>query len=250
MLTLKYNMRSIAKLFFVFLTVAGPACYSQMNKDILKYYKGGEKVFPPEWLSGKIQVKATVPIWERNNTFNEMDKGLWKYPTRFNGYLSAIYLVGHLSFSGFRTAGAHTDDKIYLATRHNNDLEKDFHAEFAAILLKKNSSIFKKEDWVKLSFPMKMHISSYNSSNIRSPRQLNTVLFREGYLTNYSLISLENDFSMYAGNLFAGGKKFWYIVDHNELIRQKTQLIIKFYHSLNPTYTENWFRFISEFRLF
>lgn len=243
-------MRSKIELIIVFLILPWSVGICQMNKELVKFYKGDQKIFPAEWQSGSTEVKATVPTWEHNNAKNEMDLALWKYPTRFNAYLESIYLVGHLAFNGYRTAGAHTEDKIFIATRHSNDIEKDFHAEFAAILLKKNASSFKPEDWIKLSFPMKMHISSYNSSNIHSPRQLNPVLFRDGYLTNYSLINLENDFCMYAAHLFAGGKQFWYIVDHNELVKQKTLLIIKFYHNLNPLYTENWFRFISTYRLF
>ena len=245
---IRQQVKSVFSIVALLLSFAVANC--QMDHSMIKLYKGGENIFPSEWQSDKIQAKATIAHNERTYALNELEKALGKYPKDFDPKLKNIFLLGNFLYMGQKYPAAHTDENIYIGIRHNYEVEKIFHREFFEILLKNNASNFNTEDWIRLSHNTIKHEDAYTSNNIFSAQQLNPLLFGEGYLANYSLTSWENDVAVYAENLFAGGKEFWKIVDQYPLIRKKTMLVINFYHSLNPVYTENWFRFISDFRLF
>ena len=232
------------------LTLFFAAGYCQLDHSMIRLYKSGENIFPSEWQSDKIQAKATIAHNERSYALNELEKALGKYPKDFDTRLKNVFLLGNFLYMGQKYPAAHSDENIYIGIRHNNEVEKSFHREFFEILLKNNGANFNSEEWKNLAVTNRKHDDAYTTNNIFSAEQLNPLLFGEGFLSNYSLTGWENDVAVYAENLFAGGREFWKIVNQYPLIRKKTMLVIKFYHSLNPVYTENWFRFISDFRLF
>lgn len=244
------NSGIISKGSFLFgLLVIGISgiCKGQLSPEV-KIYKSGETFFTVEWLSEMVKAKATSAPSERSFAMNELDKAFGKYPKEFNSACKTIFLVGNLIYKDIKYQGAHTSEKMYIATRHNFEIEKTFHRVFLQILLKNNRGKFNFEKWKLLSTPA---IQQKQPSNeIFADEQLNPFLFEEGYLTNFSLRSGEIDIAIYAENLFAGGRQFWKVVDHFPLIRKKAQVVIDFYHNLYPIYTENWFRFIADYRLF
>ena len=245
-----FNKNTIrTHVFLILLLFSIGTSEGQLNPGLVKIYKGN-KSLPGTWLTGKVPVKATKFRGDSALSLNEIEKALGKYPKNFNSPLKNIFVVGTLTLSGKKCQGTHTDENIYISARHNDDIEKLFHREFAEMLLKYYPGNFNPEEWNKTRFSLKLNTDPYATDKTISQQELNPVLFQEGYLTNYSLTGWESDFATYAENLFAGGRQFWQVVDFYPLIKQKALLVIKFYHSLYPIYTENWFRFIADFRLF
>ena len=66
---------------------------------------------------------------------------------------------------------------------------------------------------------------------------------------NIQIMGVIHNFTTYAENLFGGGKEFWIIVDHSPKVKEKALLTIAFYHHIYSIFTENWFRFVAEYRL-
>ena len=71
--------------------------------------------------------------------------------------------------------------------------------------------------------------------------------FGIGFINRYAITEIEQDINVIAQNLFCGGPEFWKIVDQNERIRGKVLLLVGFYHSLDPVFTEEYFRNLNEF---
>ena len=242
------NRKSLTLVFLFFLSFY--QANSQLSPLLIKFYKGNNNIFPSEWRSDKIQVKATIPHSDLSSALDELGKALGKYPKKFDSTLKNIFLLGNFYYQGHRYPAAHSDENIYIGIRHNNDIEKIFHREYFEILLKKHPDILNRIEWKNINTGLLYRPETYNTTNAFSAQQLNPLLFEEGFLTNYSLTGWENDVAIYAENLFAGGRTFWMVVDKYPLIKQKAQLVIHFYHQLYPVYTENWFRFIADYRLF
>ena len=242
----KYRLNKILiTLICVFVIESGNA---QLSRGLLRLYRG-DNIFPTEWLAKNIQASATIPHSDRTFAINEIEKAFGKYPPGFRSWLKGVILVGHLTFLGQKYPSAHSQDNIYIAIRHNPDMEKLFHRELCEMLLKSNSSKFNAQEWKSLYFNS-THFGRGTIRTISFTTRLNPLLFEQGFLTDDSLNSWELDVATYAENLFAGGKQFWQIVDHYPLVKTKTLAVIKFYHALYSIYTENWFRFISDYRLF
>lgn len=65
----------------------------------------------------------------------------------------------------------------------------------------------------------------------------------KGYLAPYSLSNWENDFNMYAENIFCGGKDFWELLDKYPKALEKARLVIQFYkEKVWGGYSETFFR--------
>jgi hypothetical protein len=67
-------------------------------------------------------------------------------------------------------------------------------------------------------------------------------LLRDGFLCEYSKASMEEDFGMIAAELFANEPAFWLVVSKYQRLHSKVALAIAFYHELDPTFDEQYFR--------
>ncbi|MFN8575672.1 MAG: putative zinc-binding metallopeptidase [Candidatus Sericytochromatia bacterium] len=151
-----------------------------------------------------------------------------------------MHLVEKLYCFGVSYAGTNSRDAVYLDVGFN-DIEKTFHHEVSSILLRNNSDKFDRYDWNKLSRGASTSSANAINHGLNSTKY-NPELFSKGFLTDYSMSNAENDFNMYAENIFAGGKEFWDIVDSNPIVKEKTDIVINFYNKINPMFNEPYFR--------
>jgi len=80
----------------------------------------------------------------------------------------------------------------------------------------------------------------------QSSQDLDTVLTQQGFLTQYSLSSLENDINTVAQNIFCPSPDFWLITEKYPRVKRKVKLLITFYNRINPIFTEEYFKKLKE----
>ena len=69
-------------------------------------------------------------------------------------------------------------------------------------------------------------------------------LNRLGFINEYSMSSIENDFNEFAEDLFLPENGFKEVVENYPKIRKKRKLIINFYNKLNKSMNEEYFNTI------
>lgn len=207
-------------------------------------YNGSSAIFPSGWLDKKINAKATAAD---KNKFQEDTAALKtafnKYPNSvLNDALKTVYVTGKLRFNRQNFLGTNSNNAIFIGSNDNQEIEKTFHHEFSSILLRNKRDVIFEAEWRKLSPSLR---SVNSASAIKAglfSTSFDSVLCQQGYLTPYSLSNFENDFNMYAENIFAGGKEFWIIVDKYPQVQAKVKLITTFYLTVWGGYSEVFFR--------
>lgn len=211
-------------------------------------YNGSGSIFPASWLDKKTRARATAADTAK---FHSDTAALWnalyKYPESFiKADLHTIYVVGKLSFNRQFFTGTNSDDAVYIGSEDNFEIEKTFHHEFSSILLRNHPDIALEMKWRELSPSLRGGSSAAAVKAGLYSTGYDSVLCEKGYLSPYSLSNWENDFNMYAENIFAGGKVFWQLVEKYPAVKKKTELITGYYHSLNGVFTYNYFRLLGE----
>ncbi len=218
---------------------------AQQSANTIIIYDGKASIFPDSWLEKPVLTKATKPDSDITDTTLVLLKiAMNKYSSKAIGNLKKVYVVGKLFFYGENFTGTNTGKDIYIATKKNDNIEKTFHHEASSVLLRLNPFIFDKNKWQQIS-PASLQITGPQGvKQGLSSVNFNLKLLPFGFLCDYALTNWENDFNMYAENIFAGGKEFWALVDQYPLVRKKTDMIIEFYYKIDPVFSENYFRSI------
>lgn len=210
-------------------------------------------MFPESWYKDDIQGKAiSLNKKEIPRTIALLQKCLSKYPSDLlTKNLRKIYVVKKLEFFGVRYGGTNSSDIVYISNqgieKGYNDIfiEQIFHAEFSSILWRNYSSDFREEEWLKNSK------TSYGNGGVEalktgsSSELFQKEIHRKGFLNQYAMSSVENDFNAFAKNIFKAKNSFWSITQAHEGLKNKLQLIINFYHNLNKQFTQGYFHKIS-----
>lgn len=239
---------------FTLLTGLLLVCRSAGAQDSLLWkklviYDGKTGIFPASWLDKKIKANATPPDttgFHRDSVF--IAKAFSNYPDEILiKQVRKIYLVGRLRFNGQSFFGTNSRYDLYIALDKNDEIERTFHHEFSSILYRNNPESKMQEEWQRLS-PELLSTSSAKAMKAGySSTEYVPELLEKGYLSPYSLSNWENDFNMYAEELFCGGKTFWTLADKYPKLLQKTRLIIRFYkEKVWGGFDETYFRSLGE----
>ena len=207
---------------------------------------------PASWTKAPINGYA-VPLDKDqiNRTTQVIEEAVSKYPAHIvNDNLKNIYLVKELGFSGVKFGGTNSSDSVYITSQkaHSDvSIEQLFHAEFSSVLWRSYQADFDAKKWTKLNPSGFSYLGTgvealKMSANGNFAKQDGKVLLRNGFLTEYAMSSLENDFNSFAKLMFLGDPTFWDKVDNYPLINKKFELVMDFYSSLDPMFTEDYFR--------
>lgn len=71
---------------------------------------------------------------------------------------------------------------------------------------------------------------------------LDEKLAERGFVGTYSQTSSENDFNLFAEQLFLPEARFWKCVQRYPAFKKKTELVARFYQQIDPKFTEDYFR--------
>lgn len=218
--------------------------------DIL--FETEPRMFPAGWYCKRIAAEAvSLPREYRTEAMDILNKAIAKYPEDvLFVHLRKVYVLKSLAFFGIPYGGTSTRDVIYLTYDNSNPerttdyVEGVFHHEFSSVLLRKFTKHIDKRDWAALN-PTDF---CYGQGGVEAIKKgeasldFDYALLELGFLNKYSQSDFEEDFNVFAQNLFCGGAQFWIIVDSFGKIREKTRQAIDFYHRIDPQFTEEYFR--------
>jgi len=240
---------------FSFHSTAGPVDTFYRNIRISFTY--APAIFPAEWQQSPINADATViDEYEVTRCKALTIRALNKYPQEMLKLnLRAVYWLKKMSFYGVGYGGTNSTHTVYLTNDGaqlgytDNYLEQTFHHEFSSILFRNYPTLFDSTSWKATNEKDFVYNDPEDGvgaiRNNASSQDLDTSICRRGMLTQYSMSSIENDVNTFAQNLFAASEGFWDIVDNYPRIRRKVYLLISFYNKINPLFTEQYFKKIS-----
>ncbi len=209
-------------------------------------------MFPSDWLNPPISITAD-PLSENEveRTLQLVGRAMRRYPPGLlSEELDGVYLTGSLRFSGVDASGTNSLDRVYVVNGgkglgYTDDfVESTFHHEFSSILLRNHPGYFAEADWRSANPSGFEYGSGGVDAILEGParQDLDFRLYESGFLNEYSLAGLEEDFNEIAENLFMGMPAFWSAVDHYPALAKKVDVMIAFYHELDPMFTEDYFR--------
>jgi hypothetical protein len=212
-------------------------------------------MFPRKWYRKKIHAQAeSLPDADIPRVTGILTQALAKYPDHLAAeYVDHVYVLRSIRFYGLPYGGTYARRTIYLSFESDNStntnpfLEERFHHELSSLLWRENRR--------------KLDLRQWNSFNARgfeygeggtealsdglASMENDPGYYNIGFLNRYAMSDIEQDINVMAQNLFDGGKGFWEAFDSNARIRGKAMLLIGFYHSLDPAFSESYFRAFS-----
>ncbi len=205
------------------------------------------EMFSEEMTSPPVNAQATSLCWQEyaDRAVAAVLNGLAKYPDSIlTSNLEAVYLVSRLEMYGAQAGGTvdKSAQRVYIAGASSSCwMERTFHHEFSSILRFRHP--WNIPQWISEN-PKDFTYGNDVTAAIerRVSDYLDPQLAEDGFLTEYSLTSLENDFNTYAQYHFLPEHLFWEFVDTYSHVHQKSALLIDFYHTLHPQYTNAFFR--------
>jgi len=238
-------------------------------KDLV-HFPGDNSFLPESWLESPIEAE-TEPLDESliADAKEIIERGIAKYPPEIiKEFLNGVYIVGSLRFydvgyGGTYMANAERVVLVYRASFDPKGFEQRFHHEFSSILLKKNENRFDEERWRngnESGFVYRAPGVIEEQSGDRSEATkvleaeqkktggsgssllaLNEELMKEGFLTNYNRVSIEQDLNELAAHLFTNIELWRFCRDHPR-IDHKVDVLIEFYRDLHPDFDRLYFR--------
>lgn len=210
-----------------------------------------EEMFPAEWLVPSIGARATpLAGGEFDRSLSMIRKAMSKYPLPvLQKNLEKVYVVGELFYSDICAAGTNSRDRVYIANDgvrlgySSTFLEKAFHHEFSSILLRNYPEHFRGDRW-KSANPTEFvyHESGVDAVKLgHASEAYDARLARDGFISEYAQWTLEDDFNSIVQGLFIGDENLWGAYDDYERIRVKVTVAIDFLHSLDASFTKQYF---------
>ncbi len=227
-------------------------CY--LHKGVMIKWTVDADTFSSDWMADK---ERTNPSAESLTDKDEIDrsirvikKGMDKYPEYFfadkiRKGIRSIHVLNHMLIYNHAYAATVSipDRKLYISGSFDNDasFEQAFHHEYSHLLYWRNYDNFSEQEWDSVN-PGGFQYDKKSGGSGFKPE-----LAEAGFLIAYSKSNREEDFANIAEQIFKKEDKFlwgnfWQIVSQYPKIRQKTDMIINFYHKLDPMFTEEYFR--------
>jgi hypothetical protein len=118
------------------------------------------------------------------------------------------------------------------------------HHEFSSILYYKYQNLFSQDAWVSANSSG----FSYGNGGVAAivsgsaNEDLDDTFLQQGVLNSYGQAAIEEDFNEFAQFLFLGDKGIWQAAVKYPNIKKKIDLFITFYHTIDRSFTEEFFR--------
>lgn len=214
------------------------------------------QMFPVAWQGGAIQASA-MPL-DRSEVDRSVacaTAALGVYPTELvKRNLRTVYFAKELRFFHIPYGGTNSLDAVYIsnmgASQGYTDafLRGAFHHEFSSILLRNYADQFDRAAWREANAPGTEYRDggtqaiADGSADMKYRPKYNV----DGFLNQYGTASIEEDFNTYAEALLSGDREFWGVVARYPRVAKKKDLAVAFYKSLDPQFTEDFFRTLAD----
>lgn len=216
-------------------------------------YKIDGETFPGTWRNNEIDAKGiSLDEAELKRSLLVITKALDKYPKKLIvKNLRKIYVLKSIEFYGQEFGGTNSYDVVYVANdgeaqgHTDSFIEQTFHQEFSSILLRNYPHLLDSEKWMGINgFP-------YGAGGVQAIKdssdamEFDPTLHSQGFLYQYAVSSLENDFNSFAENIFCPVKGFHEAIAKYPKLKQKYDMILQFYKTLDNTLTREYFESLS-----
>jgi len=238
--------RNSIYILFLFLIVSCENFYNHQKTGIEVCFKVNHNMFPASWLNSEIHPHAkSLPVIIRPEAKKIILNAFHKYPKSIlYKNLEKVYLLKELKFYGVEYGGTNTHNVVYIVHNYYSleFVERTFHHEFGAVLMYNydfDTTAFKK---------MITNNVNYGSGGIaalingESSTTFDYDLIENGFLSKYGSSCVEEDFSSICEQLFKPESDFWHVYDDYPVMQKKIKYIIDFYHSIDTTFNEKYFR--------
>jgi hypothetical protein len=208
--------------------------------------------FPASWRTEEIRASGeSLAAEERERSAAVLRRAFAKYPPGvLERSLQSVYVLRRITFYGLDYGGTNSNDTVYLANDGTANgysdafLEGAFHHEFSSIVLRNNMPKLDIAAW-KAANPAGFTYGAGGTAALQAGRastEMTDAMLEQGFVSQYSQASLEEDFNMVAECLFMGRKQFWAGAAKYPSIAAKARLAIELYGSLDPWFDEERFR--------
>lgn len=242
----------------------------ELRAEPLVDFPEDRSFLPKTWNEDPINAEVE-PLDERLRlaALGILEAAFAKYPEKIRQrFLGGVSVVGSLKFYDVSYGGTYVSNtrRIVLVYREVFDtrgFEQRFHHEFSSILLRQNQDLFEATRWSAANDPgLGYHapgvleeqdgdrsvatriLAAEQKKTGGSGSGLLTVdvgLMRSGFLTAYNQVSIEQDFNEATAHLFTN-PEIWEYCRRFPRIDQKVDVLIDFYHRLDPEMDRLFFR--------
>lgn len=164
-------------------------------------------------------------------------------PALIKKYLSAIFIVGKIKINEVEGAATFAHSWIYIAAPRWDGLGSvsyalSVHHEFSTFLF--HGAQFPVIPWHLVNPSDFKYLEKYEDiiraadlKNRKDPKSADQ-WYEAGFVSDYGMSDMENDFNTYAEIALAEPEKLRALADKYFLIKRKTDLLVKFYSQLAP----------------
>ena len=216
------------------------------------------KIFPDEWTAEPFFATAKpMDPSQQARARALVTRAIKQYPcSLINETLQRIYVVGELTFfKNIPFGGTASDKAVYLAVQPEGAgftdrfITETFHREYSTLLLNLHLKHLDQSAWNAVNSNGFRYLGANswerakgkdggaraieNGATSLSP-QAGGEYLNEGFLSEYSKSSLENDFNEYAAALFMNEAEFLERVAKYPAVRKKRDLAVRFYSAIAP----------------
>ena len=252
-----YKLLTISTIFILFSNALSQDDFCASLKVVEKYKTqfglqvlcdvDRDDYFPPYWKNKKISPKAEATELEHaKRLLYDIYPSLHLYSKNFlSNNLKGIKLSKSLSFYEINYGGTNSTDDIYLTVGEvTKGFSKkynigNFHHEFSSIIKRNYKSFFPEKTWKSLlptsfkylgsgSLALKEGVASLKGS---------PELYKEGFLSQYSKASIEEDFNMIAGTVFSNPSLMNELKNEYPKLNEKYELWLNFMKTVDPKFT-------------
>ncbi|MDF1700801.1 MAG: hypothetical protein P1V36_06550 [Planctomycetota bacterium] len=202
-------------------------------------------IFPRRWHRPAVDVRATALAPARRGEARAwLDAALAKYPPGFLAqHVQAIHVLGALRFRGVDAGGSNSRRRAYVVMPQGHAariyFERVVHAEISSILLRRRPDLLDEAAWRRCLLPG----ARYGSTGAAAVRHgvagtwPTEWTLKQGFLYEYGMSSLENDFNSYASFAFTHPRKLLlYAARWPGGVGPKRANTLLFYRALDPRF--------------
>jgi len=172
-----------------------------------------------------------------------------KYPDSIiKNDVKTIKLAASLTLFGVSYGGTSVGSTLYLTSSGFNNgyndlyLEELFHHEFSSILMRNHrfpSTKFATNNPAKFKYAKNVDDILRAITQDTSTTGDN-ILYKNGFLTKYSMSTLENDVNMYVETIFTKPKHLQNLINNYPAIKNKYLVVKQFYLGINPAFSKTF----------
>jgi hypothetical protein len=202
-------------------------------------------MFPKTWLRSGVRARATALVpTRRAEAYALVERAISKYPPGFvEEHVERIYILSDLTFRGVRAGGSNSRRRIYVVIPPPGRgsgayFERVFHSELSSVLLRRHRQLFDPNDWLRGTIPG----FTYGASGAAAVRHgladthPTDWTLKQGFLYEYGMSSLENDWNSYAGYLLTHPERLTDFATRYPGVAHKQALTTRFYRALDPRF--------------